>query len=397
AYPDPCEYSVHAAGLPSAVHIYAMTLERPAVTIDLQPDKPGNVWTAPNAPSYTVKLRNLTDKPRRVEMKLSTKDYYGKEKTAQTATVEVSANGEATHQFTLKLKRYGYHDVTLTQIDGGKTWEEKRSLAYLHADTRERGDWQPGRGPIFGCWAAEYHGYPPFEEQMRNMAAAGVEAVVAAFPTPNKLIEDLKMTSFMLANGDIWVTNGLLDYLDKPREAEDYLLRSFKDNIGQQSAVSKPEYFCFFAEPSLGPITTGIPPDYYGEDYKLSQSEQERLDKYTKAFLLGAPIIKKHWPNAKFLLPWGDPIFPVYFLRNSKEVRDMVSGVGVDIPAFERLAEMQIHQLAIHRCYVMREEFRKAGIKNPIFAMMEGPAVATHPSSLTLKEHADNSVRLHLL
>ncbi|MDO8587933.1 MAG: hypothetical protein Q7T82_12965 [Armatimonadota bacterium] len=396
-YPDPCEFSVHAAGLPSSVHVYAMTLERPAVSVDLRPDAPEHVWVAPGSPSYTVRLHNLTDKPRRAQLTVATGDYYAKEKTSQSVAVEIPAGGDATRQFTLKLKRYGYHDVRLIVKDADNVWTEQRSLAYLHADTRERGDWQSGRGPIFGCWAATFHGYPPLEEQFRVMAAAGVEAAVAALPEPNKLFEDLKMTSFMLANSDIWITNDLMKYLDKPEEAEDFLLRSFRGQIGQPSAYSKPELFCFFAEPSLGQITCGIPPDYYGEDYKLSQSEQDRLDTYAKAFLLGAPIIKKHWPNAKFLLPWGDPIFPVYFLRTNKEVRDMVSGVGVDIPAFERLAETQIHQLAIHRCYMMREEFRKAGIKNPIFAMMEGPAVAAHPSSLTLKENADNSVRLHLL
>lgn len=396
-YPDPCEFSAHAAGLPSSVHVYAMTLEKPAISVRLSPGLPGNVWVAPDAPVYDVNLLNTTEKPRRLQFKLETSDYYHRERTSKNMSVELGPGVDFKQSISLNLKRYGYHDVTLTVNDGGKIWTERRSLAYLHPDTRERGDWEPGRGPIFGCWAATFHGYPPLEEQFRVMSAAGVEAVVAALPEPDKLIESMKMTSFMLANGDIWVTNDLLNYLDKPEEVEDFLLRSFKGNIGQPSAYSKPELFCFFAEPGLGPITTGIPPDYYGEDYKLSQSEQERLDNYAKAFMLGAPVIKKHWPHAKLLLPWGDPIFPIYFLRAKEEIRSLVSGVGVDIPAFERLAENQMHQLSIHRCYAMREDFRKAGIKDPIFAMMEGPAVSAHPSSLSLKEHADNSVRLHLL
>ena len=59
-YPDPLEYSWHGGGLPSSVQIYAMTLERADVDIDIQPDQFGYVWTAPATPSYTIQLRNRT-------------------------------------------------------------------------------------------------------------------------------------------------------------------------------------------------------------------------------------------------------------------------------------------------------------------------------------------------
>jgi hypothetical protein len=397
-YPDPCEFSVHAAGLPSSVQVYAMTLERPAVTVEMSPDTPGNVWEAPDAPSYIVRVRNQTGSTRQVSLNLTTRDYYGKEKTSQSVAINASTGAEIVHRFVLKLKRYGYHDVVLTQVDNGKVWKEKLSLAYLHPDTRERGDWKPGRGPIFGYWPmVNVHGFPPADQQTRTAWMAGAETVDGAFLGPDATAEKLKIKSFFLAADDIWITKDLLNHMSTTEEAEAFLKKSLEGKIAVPSAISDPRFFCFFAEPSLGPITTGIPPDYYGEDYKLSAGEQANLDMYSKAFVIAARYIKRNWPNAKCLLPYGDPIFPVYFLRTKPEVRELVDGMGVDIPAFERLAEQQIHQLSIHRCYVMREEFRKAGIKDPIFAMVEGPAVATHPCSLSLKESADNSVRLNLL
>ncbi|MDA1143150.1 MAG: hypothetical protein O3B01_31705 [Planctomycetota bacterium] len=54
AYPDPFEYSWHGAGLPSSVQIYAMTLERVGVDLDLQPDPFGHIWTAPTPPTYKM-------------------------------------------------------------------------------------------------------------------------------------------------------------------------------------------------------------------------------------------------------------------------------------------------------------------------------------------------------
>lgn len=397
-YPDPCEFSVHGAGLPSSVQVYAMTLERPSVTVELHPTVPADVWAAPNRPSYSVRLKNQAGAARQVNLTLTTRDYYGKEKTIQKASVKVPASSEVVRQFVLNVKRYGYHDVVLTADDGGKVWTEKSGLAYLHPDTRERGDWKPGRGPIFGYWpTVGVHGFPPAEEQSRNAYMAGAETLDGAVLKPEPMLKKLKIKSFMLCANDIWITKDLLNHMGTTEEAEAFLKKSFEGQIALPSAVSDPQYFCFFAEPSLGPVTTGIPPDYYGENYKLSRGEQANLDMYSKAFVIAARYVKRNWPNAKCLLPYGDPIFPVYFLRTKPEVRELVDGMGVDIPAFERLAEQQIHQLSIHRCYVMREEFRKAGIKNPIFAMVEGPAVATHPCSLSLKESADNSVRLNLL
>jgi len=96
AYPDPFEYSWHGAGLPSSVQIYAMTLERVGIDLDLQPDPFGHVWTAPTPPTYKVELRNSTGKATTAKLAISTKSYDGKESTQQerqpvNVTVEACA------------------------------------------------------------------------------------------------------------------------------------------------------------------------------------------------------------------------------------------------------------------------------------------------------------------
>src|SRR5262249_9999452 len=70
AFPDPTYYSMHGAGLPSGVHVFAVTLERPAVEVDFQPDQVAHIWTAPARPSYTVRLKNTTQKARTVNLQL---------------------------------------------------------------------------------------------------------------------------------------------------------------------------------------------------------------------------------------------------------------------------------------------------------------------------------------
>ena len=67
AFPDPHYYSMHGGGLPSGVHVFGMTLERPAVEVDFQPDQVGHIWTAPISRATRSKLTNTTDKPQSVE------------------------------------------------------------------------------------------------------------------------------------------------------------------------------------------------------------------------------------------------------------------------------------------------------------------------------------------
>ncbi|HVF10139.1 MAG TPA: hypothetical protein VNA16_05015, partial [Abditibacteriaceae bacterium] len=154
AYPDPLEYSWHGGGLPSSVQIYAMTLEREGVDIDIQPDQFGHVWTAPNAPGYTIELRNDTGAATTARLSIDTKSHDGQDKTQQEQTVSLPAGNEPVKvRIPLKPSRYGLHDLALTMAHGRDRATYRRNFAYLHPDTRERGNWEAGKGAVFGYWA----------------------------------------------------------------------------------------------------------------------------------------------------------------------------------------------------------------------------------------------------
>src|SRR4029079_8287637 len=81
AFPDPHYYSMHGGGLPSGVHIFGVTLERPAVDIDFQPDQVAHIWTAPAQPSYTARVKNTTAAAQALDLELTTTSHDGSEKT----------------------------------------------------------------------------------------------------------------------------------------------------------------------------------------------------------------------------------------------------------------------------------------------------------------------------
>ena len=233
------------------------------------------------------------------------------------------------------------------------------------------------------------------------MSKIGAEWVNGSFSKTDEegraAAEKFQIASLVQGGASHFYTGEVRKHLDDPAKAREFLLGHFQKSDVKPSVIEKPDNLSFLAEPQLGQITTGIPPDYYGADYTFTASEEERFQAALKSFTFGARLAKEFWPGIKCQFPYGDPLYPVYFMRRSKEVRELMDGINVDIPVFDRMAENQIHQVSIHRCYIMAEELEKAGIKNPNLVMVEGPCLPSRPGSLTMNEQADNWVRVSLL
>ncbi len=263
-FPDPMYYSSHAAGLPSGVHVFAITLERPAVEVDFQPDKVAHIWTAPAQPSYTAKLRNSTSVEQAVELQLTTTSHDGLEKTTVRQTAKLAPGAEQAVKLPLQVKKHGHHDVELKIQSAGETRTQKRSLAYLHPDTRERGNWEEGKGPIFGMWDWN-GGHLTIKgmDRLRVMAALGVESSMGSFVNLPKEEQDFLASigakSFFLAyqltmdkdslGGKEWDPS-------KPAEMQEALIKWLKSQkMAKPSKINQPDLAVFFAEPMLGPVS----------------------------------------------------------------------------------------------------------------------------------------------
>ncbi|MDA0840292.1 MAG: hypothetical protein O2857_21190 [Planctomycetota bacterium] len=393
-YPDPSFYSVHAAGLPSSVHVWAMTMERPATEMVVEPDKYAHVFTAPEIPSYKVKLKTRAGSDRKVSLEVLTTSFDGQEETAQKTEIDVKAK-ETTASFSVPLKKFGYHDIRFRLTDGDQVWTESLSLANLHQDTRERGNWDVGRGSYFGAWCwGGGHYTPPHEKSTLILALAGGMGQGGSYQQASdevkKVAEKYGMATLKhFAASDHWVTAATVGELrtKSPEEVVKKMIEGLASIETTPSPITKAWYVSFFAEPHLGLITSGALPEYFGEKpFQFPEHEEERFQEYLKAFLLGAPEIRKRWPNAKINLPHGDPMFTVFFARN-EEAKKYIDGCAVDVPVFERLPEQQIHQVSPHRLWMCMEEFKKAGIHDKMsFPMYEGPCVPDHDGAVPWRD-----------
>lgn len=411
-YPDPATFSYHHAGLPSSVHIYAATLERAPVQIEFAPAKFAGVWTAPAMPSYNVTLRNRTGSSRTVSLELGAMSEDRGGHTVQRKSVVVGAGQSATVKIPLSgLKKYGYHDVTLKAVDGQQSWTWRKSLAYLHPETRSKGNWDHGKGPSLGYWGwGGGHDTPLQLQEMEVMAAAGAETSLHPFEAKEvpQAVKDFARrngmrTYDMFGAGAAYATTFTDPPMKEKFEAGDYdaagatLVEELRKLLPKNSDVHRGEFVTFFPEPGLGPISYGSLPEYWGDpERKLTPAEQKNFDYFLKRFLTAGRAIRKTWPDAKLLLPYGDPLFVVPFLRYSPEARELIDGSALDMPAFERMPESQVHQVQHQRLYQLVNEYRKVG-KTPYLVMVEGPCSNTTVGALDWEEQANNYTRAYLL
>ncbi|MBL8826532.1 MAG: hypothetical protein JNM18_06065, partial [Planctomycetaceae bacterium] len=400
-----------AAGLPSSVHIYALTAERSAVDIKLAANAYGHIWTAPEKPVYTVTLRNRRGPARELQLKWSTRQLDAQRAKEQNQKVALPADQDVTVTFPLDLQTHGLHSVALEVHDGQQTQTETRSLAYLRKDTRERGNWDFGRGPLYGFynWGGG-HGTPTNDKQLLVMAKAGIETIQGSMEenikrhgeVTQKVIEQYKLMTMKFSGaGDHYVTAKFAVDLKTLglEKAKENFLKTLNERRSTPGPNNRPIFLSFYPEPSLGEITHGIFPSFIGEpEIPFTDYERERYEMFRNGFVEGAKIVREHFPEVKNLLPHGDPAFVIHFLQHdAKTVAPLLDGICVDLPCFERLPEQQFHQVALHRLYMTRHELGRAGIKKPLLPMYEGPCVPSGPGALSDQEQADITIRNSLI
>ena len=407
AFPDPCYYSMHQAGLPSGVHVYAVTLEKARVEVEFEPENFAHIWTAPEIPWYTVTLANRGDETEDVRLELATASLDGHDKTRRGEKVRLAAGGREELKLRLDLKRYGYHKVELRIADSRGVRTQTRSLAYLHPDTRERGGWEEGQGPIFGFWDwGGGHVTPGGIPRLEVMVKAGAESSNRPLVEGRYPKEELAYAGRhgMVTHFLAYQLHMIKEHLDgvewdpaKPDEMRKAVIDALrKSPMATPKAVNKPELAVFFGEPLLGPVSYRSLPEFYGEPaYEMTPAELTAYSNYLAQITIAGSAIKQTWPHVKCLVPWGIPSFPIPFLRNSKEATAVMDGPALDLVLFERLPEMQLHQVTFPcTMWQLREEWKKTGKPWPNLITIEGHCTSpSMPGALTMQQEADHFVR----
>lgn len=400
SYPDPINYGWHQAGPPSSVHVFAATLGEAPVAFLITPDKFGHVWTMPEVPSYTAAVFNQTDQKVTAELTVTTRSYDGTEETSHGRSLILDKAQTLTRQLALPVKLNGYHEVTAKLESGGKTWVEKRSFVRLAPDTRAV-RWTEGQGALYGYWS--YHGghhAPKARHHVELMTLAGARTSIGLPDRDHPLIKK----HWAPIQAGAWEVRPQPWAREDPYDPKKYaeyqkqVVGAFTKARMALPPEYRPDHVYFFPEPHISSrLTEGNYATYWGEkEPPLTEQEQVSLRMFSVTAKCAAEAVRKAFPELKILIPWGDPGFIPPILRAGFP-RDLIDGSGLDIPGFERIPEIQLHQNSIHRLYVLRKEFEKAGIAKPMLQYVEGIFVPTEPGAVTPREQMDIYHRWTLL
>ncbi len=400
SYPDPFIYGWHQGGLPSAVHVYAATLGEVPVGFRFEPDRFGHVWTAPAVPGYTATLVNHTNQTQDGRLVVTTRSYDGTETTRQEVPVQLAKGETKPVKLSVPVKLNGYHDISATLTMAFRTWTEKRSLVRLAPDTRAA-RWTEGKGALFGYWS--YHGghhTPKADRHIELMTAAGARTSIG-LPNPN---HELVKKHWARVPAGAWEVAPQPWAAEEPYDAQKYaayrkqVVQAFTKARAPIPAAYQPDHVYFFPEPHVSQrLTEGNYPEYWhGTPYTYTAEEQKKLRTFLVTARCAAEAVRQTWPDLKVLIPWGDPLFAVPLLRAGFP-KGLIDGSGLDISGFERLPEMQLHQISLHRLYELRREFARAGIPDPVLQYSEGIFVPTEPGAVSWREQMDIYNRWALL
>ena len=387
--PDPCRFRVRPLGLPSGVHVFAMTFERSPVQMEVTSAEVGHIFNEPQTPTFQVKLsafgrtssKGRLAWPQRCEIDAVATDTYGRETVVRTKVPlepRDTTKPTVTDLF-LRVPRRGYHDLRVRlQVGGEVLLTRETSFALLPPDTREHRQDSP-----FGVRDRYGSHFTPSAPHIRGplYVKAGLRYAFEATP----------LQEYGLLEGN--------DPCVKSAEAVEELAQRLQEGPDDSS----PRRLLIFHEDHLGRAHHRRTPTFYTQwaPYDLDDREQRKLDAMIKATEEAAKAIRRTFPRSEVYFGNGSPLLLEEFLRREFPA-ELLGSRGCEPCSFARLPEAQPPDyLAVNASLWMdRTMLDGYGCREtPIRMCMEISFPATNPGNLSLRTQADYYVRhaMHML
>jgi len=390
-HPDPAVYDRFQGGLPSGVHIFAMTLEEAPIGLLASSNRTGNAFVSPETPVWQVNVRNLRPEPTAARVRLTVTDPYGAALDLERR-VELAPGLRARLDFPLFPAVFGLHRVRTEVRAAGEAFAQEGTFVQLPPDTR-RANAGNSRWGLW-WWRGGHLTNPNEAEDLYLLRAAGTRIANARELRTRRQWGMAPNPRIIVRGPEKWA---LADPYD-PRE-----YKRFGEEIGRKVAEQlkrDPDipYFCIFAENAIStPLTYGILPRFIGEgDYKLNDQEKARLRASILTAKAASEGIRKHAPKARISFGWCEPIFSVPFMWQ-KYPKELMDAVGVDTPQFERMPEMPVRSVAPNRLWMLRQEMKRCGYDGVPIIHTESYFPSSHPLALGPRTAADYYVRTAVL
>jgi hypothetical protein len=369
--PDLCRFRTRPLGKPSGVHIFAITFERSPVQMEVKSSEIGNVFNEPQVPSFSIKLANITEETRRVNLVCRAVDPEGSI-SEKTISATIPALGQTIKTVSFAGIRRGYYDISISLVEGKNCLLVRRtSFALLPPDDRDRsvdapwGTWNFGGG----------HNTPSGMEQVGPlMKKLGIRYSFGA--------SDSELLRYGIRHyGSPRVQTagclqGVLNYLQQYPNAVRRGLTFHEDAISGAHVMRIPD--CFLNR----------------SPYVMDESEKARFKTLWDGAVAAAKEVRgANIPGFTIQFGNGNPQIVEEFLRN-RYPGEYFDTVGNENCGFMRPTEFPPDIVSFNTIWMFRQIMDFYGYQDkPLDICYEWMCRSTNPGNLSEKDQANYYVR----
>lgn len=372
---------VKPLGLPSGVHVFAMTLERSPVDVQVSAKQKGNIFYAADKPAFNLRLVNHADQAIKVEVTCDIKDYYGK-KTTQSLRVEAPGKdkngGVAEGTLSLAQPALGYFEAVLSAklADGREIWRQPTTFAILPPDTRQAGAESP-----FGCWwFFRSHGCCDRLDWMGPILMKMGMRHCCPGPFSEAELAPYKLTYSMVPS---WPEDKRTEFLQKNPNARIAMIFHEKGVAGAPYLLPPPEL--------MGKPKPEIPAEAksvkYGWDARWKEAEET------------CQWYREKYPNMKLSFGNSPSEISIWFMRYGFP-KKYIDYFGMEGVAAWMMTEAQPRRCALQEVFWLAEMRKIYGYEDiPVSSGFEYIGRCSNPGALTEREIGELHARdaLHCL
>lgn len=375
--PDPNRFRIRPLGLPSAVHVFGLSLQRSPVQMTIGSQESGNVFVEPQQPAFQAYLRNITGTARSVRLAAEVTDYYGQVQQVLVETT-LAANADKTLEIPLPQERRGWFDVTFRLLEEERQLLDRNTtFALLPPDTRRASH----RDSPFGTWYfGQGHRGTSLAEGGPLLQKAGIRKTLPQGPPDAMRQFDLTQIQFRSIVGTHRV-----DEVNK-----EALERQFEEWPDTDQAL-------VFHESNIGPIMTH-PAFLLGQRPEpLDEATQEELERRWQSAVAASRLVREVAPRIK--LVFGNMTIPAieqYLSRGYPP--EYIDYLGEESPAFMRMPERQPEVAGFASLWWLKEMAKHYGYGDRgVTVSFEWMYHSTNPGNNAERTASDYNIRDCLL
>jgi len=375
--------SLKPLGLPSSVHVLALTLKESPVEVKLRTKHGDFIFADEKKPSLQVILKNNQKIPFSGSLILTTEDFYN-QKTTRNIPVFLPASLEKNDniiEVDLSQKNLGWFQarITIKNKEGEKIWEEPFFYALLPADTRKAGLESP-----FGVWwFGSTHGG------------------CASLDTVGPLLQKMGIRHICPSGWKNFSGEQLAKYKLSYSMAPWYGTR--REEIVNTFFTKHPHvrWAMIFHETGIsGRLTQMFYPELLNLPApELTPEENERFQKLWQQALEAARLYREKLPGVKITFGNSSSPLMIQFMR-AKFPKEYIDAFGIEGVSAWKMPERQPELGNFQEVWWLQEMKKIYGYQDiPVSSGFEWICRCTQPGALSWKDQAAYYVRdaLHAL